>query len=73
MGRITIVVAGSFPRTGTVEVGAQDGGHALAIQKAIEHLNGLLPGCIQRDHELQSQGSEPSFGFGKDRSSTKKG
>lgn len=68
MGMITINIQGSFTRTGCTQFSAEEGGHAMCIQKAIRHLNEALPLAIQRDHELHDAGRRPpKADFGKGR------
>jgi len=71
MGLIYIRMTGSFPRA---EQGrphektcyAEEGGHANAIQKAIQHLNDQLPEAIALDHQLHDKGElPPKAPFGK--------
>lgn len=58
MGMIEIQTKGSFP-TESFSVSALDGGHANAIQRAIEWLNDRLPAAIQSDHKLHEAGDFP--------------
>lgn len=59
MGKITITVEGSFPDVGTSVNSALDGGHAVAVSRAISVLNNLLPGAIALDHQLHDNGDRP--------------
>jgi hypothetical protein len=58
MGKISIQTAGSFP-TDSVSISAEEGGHAFAIQRAIEWLNRRLPDAIRSDHRLHEGGNHP--------------
>ena len=58
MGMIHVQMKGSFP-PGHFEVSASEGGHANAIQRAIEWLNDRLPAAITKDHELHETGDVP--------------
>ena len=65
MGMISIRIEGSFPENSTVTFDAEEGGHALAIQRAIRHLNNLLPKAIRLDHARHAQSEyPPKSGFG---------
>lgn len=66
MGAINIYVDGSFRTKLDRKFSAIHGGHAQAVAEAIECLSGeFLSDAIRLDHELQAQGKEPEFGFGK--------
>ncbi len=58
MGRISIQMTGSFPERSKV-VSALEGGHTLAISRAIEFLLNQMQWAIQRDHELHERGEYP--------------
>jgi len=65
MGMIQIDTFGSFP-TESFNVSANEGGHANAIQRAIQWLNDRLPAAIEKDHKLHAAGDEPPLAwFGK--------
>lgn len=59
MGQIHIKMIGSFPVPDHLQVDAEVGGHAFAIQRAIEWLNTRLPAAIQLDHRLHDKGERP--------------
>jgi hypothetical protein len=57
---ITVTLRGSFgPLNGTTEFSAMEGGHALAITRAIQSLTDAMPRAIQMDHKLASEGQKP--------------
>lgn len=58
MGMIEISTRGSFPSE-SFHVSAEEGGHANAIQRAIEWLNDRLPAAIEKDHKLHTAGVLP--------------
>ncbi len=58
MGTISIQTRGSFPFD-AVELSAEVGGHAMAIQRAITWLNMRLPAAIVKDHQLHEAGDTP--------------
>lgn len=64
MGDIRILIGGSFeseqPETYFT---AEAGGHANALQRAIEHLVDLLPAAIEKDHRLHEKGELPPSGY----------
>ena len=60
MGRIHILIEGSFPGSPLkIEEDAQFGGHAAALGRAIEKLGHLLPMAIRKDHDCHDQGVIP--------------
>lgn len=59
MGAIIITIHGSFKET-TASYDAEDGGHAMAIQRAIQFLNSVLKDAIVKDHRLHDAGEQPS-------------
>ena len=70
MGVITVLTTGSFPYS-RKEFNAQEGGHADAVSRAIEHLSAtVLPEAIRKDHKLHDGNQRPSkkdFGCGRSR------
>ncbi len=65
MGMITITVAGSFGRkNGSRNFSALKHGHADAVAQAIQYLaEDVLPFATALDHQLHSEGENPSHGF----------
>ncbi len=59
MGAIRVVTSGSFPTHLDFEHCAEEGGHAYALQQALEEIVRMLPEAIQLDHELQTEGELP--------------
>lgn len=60
MGMVSISIRGSFgKRNGQKEFSAMEGGHALAITRAIAALTVELPHAIQLDHQLAGTGEKP--------------
>ncbi len=64
MGSVRILMNGSFPTNDSVEFHAEQGGHAIAISRAIRWLNDQLSVSIELDHKLHEQGKLPRSGFG---------
>jgi hypothetical protein len=63
MGAIRIETFGSFLPQGKL-FRAQDSGHAIAVQDAINWLRGdVLPDAIKQDRQLRAQGKAPDDGF----------
>lgn len=66
MGIVRIEIAGSFGSPHSATFTALKGGHAFALQQAIQMLVRELPRAIQLDHELHAQGQKPpESDFGK--------
>ena len=66
MGMLTIKIEGSFTEQVGAKFCAEEGGHALAIQRAISFLTDQLPSAIQLDHKLHDDGDRPPVSdFGK--------
>jgi hypothetical protein len=59
MGMVSVTVRGSFPEHAQDTYSAEEGGHALALQRAIARLTGMLPKAIQLDHQLHGDGEQP--------------
>ena len=59
MGMIKIEMKGSFLEGGDFTVSAEEGGHALAIQRAMSWLNEKMGSAIRLDHSLQEAGTVP--------------
>ena len=59
MGLITVQIRGSFGNKPDATFLAVDGGHALAITRAIRCLAEELPKAIQLDHQLARDGQKP--------------
>ncbi len=59
MGTIRVVTNGSFPTYLDFEHCAEEGGHAYALQQALEEIVKMLPEAIQLDHQLQMEGEVP--------------
>jgi len=65
MGIVTVVIEGSFTRDVRDAFSAEDGGHAMAISRAIASLNEQMPAAIKRDHDLHERDNRPpKSGFG---------
>ena len=58
MGLIRVSMEGTFP-TRKATFNGREGGHAMAISRAIEFLNSQLPWAIERDHCLHDKGDRP--------------
>jgi hypothetical protein len=56
---VAIQIRGSFGNKPDVTFSALEGGHALALTRAIQHLTSLLPDAIQNDHKCHSDGIHP--------------
>lgn len=66
MGSVTITTLGSFPVIRTLRYSAMEGGHAMALSRAIDHLTSMMPKAIQLDHRLHDEGTlPPDADFGK--------
>lgn len=66
MGMIKIEFSGSFGNS-SMETGAEAGGHAQAVGRAMDWLCDQLSGAIQKDHDLHEAGTHPPKApFGKD-------
>ncbi len=59
MGTVFVEVAGSFEQAGKLVVCAENGGHTLALQRAISFLQNKIPGAIRQDHALHDKGDRP--------------
>lgn len=59
MVMVNVRVAGSFSEKLDVSFSASEGGHAMALHRAISKLSELMPGAIQLDHSLQAEGQKP--------------
>lgn len=59
MGMVAIQIRGSFGNKPNVTFSAMEGGHALALTRAIEYLTSQLPAAIQADHRLHDGGDRP--------------
>ena len=64
MGEITIKIAGSFTNKHGSVISAAEGGHAMAINRAIMHLLAELPAAIRLDHKLHDESQHPDPDFG---------
>ena len=74
MGRIVIRMEGSFTYGGEIQFSAEEGGHTLAIQRAIGWLIDRQQSAIIQDHRLHAAGTHPPLsGFGKLHAPLKKG
>jgi hypothetical protein len=60
MGLIDISMQGSFRKKFIARISAEEGGHAFAIQRAVEGLIEVLPDAIQQDHDLDRTGNRPT-------------
>lgn len=58
MGQIRIETWGSFPKR-SFQTCAEEGGHVMAIKRAMEFLAGQLGPAVQKDAELTVQGVNP--------------
>ncbi len=65
MGTVFVEVAGSFNETGRATFSAEDGGHTMALHRAIAFLERKIPGAIIQDHALHDAGDHPMSAFGK--------
>ena len=59
MGMVSVEIGGSFKEAGRFSACAEEGGHALALQRAISFLNDRLPSAIRQDHRLHDEGTRP--------------
>lgn len=59
MGMITVEIRGSFGKATSKAFSAMEGGHAMAVTRAIEHLTNELPNAIRLDHKLAAEGEKP--------------
>jgi hypothetical protein len=65
MGMVSIKTSGSLPNL-SLTITAQEGGHAFALQRAIDALLNMMPDAIILDHRLQDEGERPPISdFGK--------
>jgi len=64
MGEITIKIVGSFTNKHESVTSANEGGHAMAINRAIMHLLAEMPAAIRKDHKLHDEGKHPDTDFG---------
>ena len=58
MGMVEVKLSGSFGNGGVSFI-AEQGGHAMAISRAISFLNGQLPDAIRLDHALHDKNERP--------------
>lgn len=66
MGTITIKVEGSFPNSPFSAIfSGEDGGHQLALHRAVSWLQAQMPESIVLDHALHGKGQEPIAGYGR--------
>jgi hypothetical protein len=66
MGMLEVTFTGSFmDAPDRQEFSAEEGGHAMAISRAMAYLSEQLPIAIALDHRLHSQEEYPRSGFGK--------
>ena len=59
MGMVNITIQGSFGRPVNKTFSAEEGGHALAITRAIQTLIEELPNAIRVDHRLARMNEVP--------------
>ncbi len=60
MGMINVSVRGSFGSDSyESQYSAEEGGHTLAVWRAVDDLLSILPHCIQKDHALAQEGEKP--------------
>lgn len=59
MGQVRVVIAGSFGGYHDNTFSAEDGGHALALTRAMRELVSMMPHAIRLDHELHASGDHP--------------
>jgi hypothetical protein len=59
MGMVNITIRGSFGKASDKTFSAMEGGHAMALTRAIAHLTDQLPHAIQLDHKLAKDGDKP--------------
>ena len=63
MGMLKISMWGSFPQR-DVTFAAQESGHAVAVDDAIEYLKLAKENAVEIDQRLMLEGHEPDDGFG---------
>ncbi len=74
MGQVRVTIAGSFTNCVEFEASAREGGHAMALCRAIKFLNAELPAAIRKDHALQRRNAVPDISdFGKLKAHLKEG
>jgi len=56
---ITVTIQGSFGKHSTKTFSAMEGGHAMAISRAMAHLVDEMPHAIRLDHKLAAEGEKP--------------
>jgi len=59
MGTVRVVIDGSFDRRVDETFSATEGGHALALIRAIKALTDEMPAAIQKDHKLHANNDTP--------------
>lgn len=59
MGMVRVQIRGSFGNRPDAEYSAMEGGHAMAITRAISYLTSELPAAIKLDHQLAATGDKP--------------
>lgn len=64
MGTITVQFKGSFGDKPLNIFQAEEGGHALAISRAVEYLSSKMGEAIRLDHKLHDESKHPSPDFG---------
>ena len=64
MGMVTIQIRGSFTKTPDAQFSATEGGHAMALTRAISYLTDQLGPAIQKDHALHDKSQHPDPDFG---------
>lgn len=59
MGMVNVVIRGSYGKAHDKTFSAMEGGHALALSRAITFLSQQMPLAIQLDHKLAADGDKP--------------
>jgi hypothetical protein len=59
MGMVVVQIRGSFGNKPDASYSAMEGGHAMAITRAIGYLTSQLPSAIKLDHQLQTDNERP--------------
>ena len=59
MGMVNISIQGSFGRPVSKSFSAMEGGHVMALARAIQALTSEIPHAIQLDHQLAQSGEKP--------------
>ena len=59
MGMVNVQIRGSFGNKPDGQFSAMEGGHALALSRAINFLIAHMPDAIALDHELARAGDKP--------------